>query len=125
MKGLSITCNGVTLPSPTGHSESLELLWSSNTGRGATGDMIGDVITEKQTHRLTWNFLTEAEKELIESSLPTRDQGFASVVIKKAFGTTTKTIPLDAYRGSISAETAGVYGGQYYYRTVSTDIIEQ
>jgi hypothetical protein len=124
MAGLYITCNGVKLPSPTGHSNSWELLWSANAGRGTDGTFIGDVIAQKQTHSVTWSWITEEDLDLILANLPSKDQGVADIVVSKEYGSTIKSAPLTAYRGSISAETAGVYGGQYYYKTVSTDIIE-
>lgn len=38
----------VTLPAPVEISVNDEIIWSSNTGRLASGEMAGDVIAEKK-----------------------------------------------------------------------------
>jgi hypothetical protein len=49
--------NGYTPPnvSKGGYSITLNRIWSSNTGRSATGKMYGDIIAEKYTLHLSWD----------------------------------------------------------------------
>ena len=56
-------------PGSSGMSIADEPIWSSNTGRGATGEMSGDIIAWKRTLSLTFNTLTYAESKLIRDTL--------------------------------------------------------
>lgn len=109
-----ITSNGVALPSPTQIQTADEIIWSSNTGRGADGTMMGDVVTQKSTFAITWEMLTEAEHTTIKSAFPT---GFfsASVLGNSVTG----------YRGTINSEVLGYVNGTMYYKTVSVSVIQQ
>ena len=118
---ITLSVDGVLLPSPTAISDGNELIWSSNTGRATTSDMIGDVIGCKQTVAVQWEWLTEAERQIIADALPTMGHGFAKTILSAP----GRKIDIDAYRGTITSVMAGVYGGELYYRSVSTDIIEQ
>lgn len=44
----------VTLPAPVEISVNDEIIWSSNTGRLASGEMAGDVIAEKKDVSIKW-----------------------------------------------------------------------
>lgn len=60
---LTIKCNGVILPTPTSLTTSDEIIWSSNTGRSTvSAKMLGDVIAEKKTFSIGWQWLTAKEK---------------------------------------------------------------
>ena len=56
----------ITLPAPTQMKIDDEIIWSSNTGRSASGVMIGDVIAQKKNVSITWGILTETELALIK-----------------------------------------------------------
>lgn len=45
------------LPAPTEITVNDEIIWSSNTGRSASGEMIGDVIAQKRTYQLSGEYL--------------------------------------------------------------------
>lgn len=118
--GLTIKANGVTLPSPTEISTTDEIIWSSATGRStSSGKMLGDVIAEKETFSIKWEFLTKAEQKKIKNNLKS---GFHPV----SFIFDDETVTLTSYRGTITSQHLGYIGdGVYYYKTVSCDIIEQ
>lgn len=118
--GLIIKANGVTLPSPTEISTTNEIIWSSNTGRSTTsGKMLGDVIAEKQTFSIKWGILTKAERQIIVDNMKS---GFYPV----SFVFDDETVTLNTYRGTITSAMLGYIGdGNFYYKSVSCDVIEQ
>ena len=63
-----ISVGGVALASPVEISINNEIIWSSSTGRSASGLMTGDVIAEKRTFSIKWGIITEAERNLIKSN---------------------------------------------------------
>lgn len=113
-----IMAGSVTLPSPVEISTSEEIIWSANTGRSTTGKMIGDVVTEKQTINISWGVLTKAEYDLIKANLRS---GFFPVSM--IIGSDTATIT--AYRGTLTGELLGGFGGDSYYKSASVSIIQQ
>lgn len=117
---LIIKVNNVVLPSPTEVSTTDEIIWSSNTGRStASGKMLGDVIAEKQTFSVKWEYLTKTEQKAIKDNLKS---GFHPV----SFIFDDETVTIYSYRGTITSQHLGYIGdGHYYYKSVSCDIIEQ
>ena len=45
----TLTCGNAALPEPVELSTSDEIIWSANTERSSSGDMIGEAIAEKKT----------------------------------------------------------------------------
>ena len=116
--GVVIKANNVTLPSPVEITASNEIIWSSNTGRGPTGKMVGDVVAEKETFAITWGVLSGAEFNTIKNNLAA---GFLPFSITIDGTTTTIT----QYRGTLTREFLGVFGGVTYYREAQVSIIQQ
>lgn len=116
----TLKASSQNLPEPTQISSSDEIIWSANTGRSSeTGKMIGDVIAEKKTVEIKWEFITETEASLIKSAL---QSGFFSFVLRD-YGT---TVTITVYRGTISKEHLGYIGdGNYYYKSLSVSVIQQ
>ena len=54
------------LPSPVSISVNDQIIWSANTGRSASGSMIGDVVAEKKDIAIKWGILTETELAAIK-----------------------------------------------------------
>ena len=115
---ITIRGNGVTLPSPDAVTASDEIVWSANTGRAASGKMLGDVVADKKTFAITWGVLTRAELQIIRNAL---QSGFHPFVLEEDGTVTT----IQAYRGTISAELLGSFGGVTYYRDVTATVIQQ
>lgn len=108
-----------TLPSPTELSTDDELIWSEETGRVASGKMVGDVIAEKKTLSITWEFLTEKEVALIARNLKS---GFFPIT----FRDNGMEITIPAYRGTLSKDHLGeLSDGIYYYRSVTCELVQQ
>ncbi len=113
-----IAANGITLPSPVEISTSDEIIWSSNTGRSSTGKMIGDVVAKKQTINITWGVLTRSQFNTIKNNM---SGGFYPFAIIVDGSTTTIT----SYRGSLTGEILGTFGGTTYYKDASVSVIQQ
>ena len=113
-----IKAGSVTLPSPVEISTSEEIIWSANTGRSTTGKMIGDVVAEKKTINITWGILTKTEYNLIKTNLQSGFHSFSLIL-----GNDTATIT--SYRGTLTAELLGGFGGTTYYKSASVSIIQQ
>lgn len=114
-KGTSI----IELPAPSTISVGSEIIWSANTGRTSTGKMVGDVIAEKDTLQITWEYLVTSEKNKIKDNL---SPGFFTLKIN-IDGTDEE---ITVYRGTLTSEAIGqLSDGLFYYRSVSVDIVEQ
>ena len=118
-KGEILKSGSVVLPAPVSLSVSDELIWTSDTGRTLSGYMIGDVVAEKKNLSIKWGVMTEADIRLIKSRLIA---GFFPLT----FHDDGIDITIEAYRGTLSKEHLGALGdGQYWYRSVSVDIIQR
>lgn len=113
--------NGIRkpLPAPVTISVGDEILWSSNTGRTSTGKMIGDVIAEKQTLSIKWQYITAADKNVIKAAL---SAGFLPIEIN----IDGEPYSITVYRSTLKYETMGrLDDGIYYFKEMSVDIVEQ
>lgn len=110
-----IIASGSALPSPVDIGTADETIWSSGTGRNASGYMVGDLITEKKTVSIKWGMLTQTELNKIKSCLPS---GFFSVQVLGQ--------SLTVYRGTIQSEFLGkLSDGISYYKSTSVTLIQQ
>lgn len=110
------------LPSPDAISTTEEIIWSANTGRSISPTdgaiMIGDVVAQKKTFNITWGVLTLEEYNKIVNLIGTGFNPFTLVL-----GSSSTTI--SSYRGTITAELLGAFGGEPYYRNASVSIIQR
>ena len=107
--------NNVTLPTPVSFEESREPIWSNNTGRVASGKMVGDIIAYKKTYNVAWGILTKKEYETIRDATKA---SFFNVTIVDNNATTTLTM----YSSALSKSNMTIDG---YYNNVSVNLIEQ
>lgn len=109
----------IVLPAPTSLSVNDEIIWTSDTGRTLSGYMTGDVVAEKKNLSIKWEFLTEKEVQIIKSRLIA---GFFPL----SFRDDGINMTITAYRGTMSKEHLGDVGdGNYYYRSVTVDVIQR
>lgn len=114
-----MSVNGTELPAPTEISVDDEIIWSSNTGRVASGNMVGDVVTEKKNLTIKWGVLQESEIALIKNNLIT---GFFPFSFRDNGVDLTVTV----YRGTLSKEVIGYLGdGIFWYKCAQVKIIQQ
>ena len=66
-----LTIGGVKMPDPDleGVTISTEKVWSANTGRTASGQMVGSIIAKKTTIKLKWPILTRQQAATIEQAV--------------------------------------------------------
>lgn len=116
----TLEAGSTVLPEPTALSSSDEIIWSSNMGRSAeSGKMLGDVIAEKKTLDITWQYITESELETIKGKLKS---GFFPIT----FRDDGVSVTITSYRGTLQKEHLGYIGdGNYYYKTVTVSVIQQ
>lgn len=99
-----LVIGGVTMPTlkKEGMTVSKEKVWSSNTGRAANGDMIGDLVAIKYTLDCEWPPLSRAQAAVIDAA------------VSPAFFNVTFTDP-----GSNSRVTKRMYAGTPTYPVYS------
>lgn len=61
MKITSLTVSGVSFPASSAIDYSKNKVWSKNTGRTATGKMVGSIKVIKKKLEITYNYLTQAQ----------------------------------------------------------------
>ena len=107
------------LPAPTSLTANDELIWSSDTGRTLSATMMGDVIAEKKTVSIRWEYITEDDIKTIKSVMIT---GFFPF----SFHDDGVDLTIESYRGTLSKEHLGDIGdGNYYYKTATVDVIQR
>lgn len=116
--------DGKKMPDPAleGVTVSREKIWSSNTGRVASGKMVGVVVAVKTTLKIKWPVLTPAQVEIIESAVSSKSNPFVPVKYTDATGSTvTKTM----YFGTPSYTVYSWADGKQYIKDATVDAIEQ
>ena len=110
-----ITINGIRLASPVEITAADEIIWSSSTGRSASGIMAGDIIAAKRNISINWGVLTQVELNQIKNAL---SGTFYPCVI---LGET-----LTVYRGTLQYNLLGTLSdGVTYYKSASVSLIQQ
>lgn len=116
----TLKCGSTSLPEPSQISTSDEIIWSKNAGRSSeTGKMLGDVVAQKKTLEIKWEYITSNDAAKIANCL---SPGFFNITFED-YG---QSITIKAYRGTISKENLGYIGdGYYYYKSLSVSVIQQ
>lgn len=114
--------NGVRMPTPAlqGVSISREPIWSPDTGRTASGKMVGSIVARKTTLKLKWPPLTMSQAATILGAI--EDNDFFSVKFTDAGGV-TRTLTM--YAGPPSFTQYSWADGSQYIIDASIDLIEQ
>lgn len=108
----------ITLPAPVEISVNDEIIWSSNTGRVASGEMAGDVIAEKKDVSIKWGILEESELKVIKQVMIA---GFFPI----SFRDDGVDLTITTYRGTLTKEQLGWLGGTYFYKSASVSIVQK
>lgn len=107
------------LPAPTEITVNDEIIWSSNTGRSASGEMIGDVIAQKKNISIKWGVLTESELTIIKKVLVAGYFPFS-------FHDDGIDMTIRSYRGTLAKEQLGwLSDGIFYYKSASVSVIQK
>lgn len=118
-----LTINGIQVPTPAlnGVTISREKIWSADTGRTASGKMVGTLVAQKTTIKLKWPPLTTAQAALIQQAV-SGSSAFFPVVFTDAGGT-TRTLTM--YAGTPTFTQYSWVNGIQYVVDAAVDLIEQ
>ena len=124
LTAIELVINGteVKLPKVGGITYKAEKVWSSNTGRTASGKMVGTIKCIKRTLSITWGALTQAEKELIESLISDTNTPFAKISMTLPDGS---DMTMECYFGTPTFEGYDAIGGVWRYKSGKVDAIER
>ena len=114
----------VEMPTPAhgGMAIADEPIWSSNTGRGATGAMSGDIVAWKRTLDMEFPPLTFAQSKLIRDTL--RNAGeFFDVRFRDFDNSTWETAKM--YTSNLPRTLYSLAVGCQYHTGVKIQLVEQ
>lgn len=121
---IELIINGTEVKAPKvgGITYKAEKVWSSNTGRTASGKMVGTIKCIKRTFSIKWSALTNEEKERIERAVSNASVPFAKMSITQPDGS-SETV--ECYFGTPTFEGYDMIGGQWRYTSGTVDAIER
>lgn len=122
MKDTDLIIGGVEMPTlkKEGLTITKEKIWSSNTGRSASGEIIGDLIAIKYKLQCEWPPLTRQQAKIVDAAISPAfftvrflDPG-TNTAVTKNFYAGTPTYPIYSYVDGIKT-----------YVGVKVDLIEK
>ncbi|MCD7920409.1 MAG: hypothetical protein LUG45_10195 [Clostridiales bacterium] len=118
-----LTIGGVKMPTPAleGLTITREKIWSSDTGRTASGKMVGTIVAIKTKVAIKWPVLTMDEVETIEGAVSSSAPFVTMTYTDMTGATSTKTV----YFGTPSYTVYSYADGTQYVKDVTVDGIEQ
>ncbi|MCD8141922.1 MAG: hypothetical protein LUD83_01365 [Clostridiales bacterium] len=118
-----LTIGGVKMPTPAleGLTITREKIWSSDTGRTASGKMVGTIVAVKTKVAIRWPVLTMDEVETIEGAVSSSTPFVTMTYTDMTGAVTTKTV----YFGTPSYTVYSYADGTQYVKDVTVDGIEQ
>ena len=123
MAAYTLTVDGTSLPRPKrdGVTVTEERVWSANTGRTASGKMVGNTVAVKTTIKIDWATLTAAQAALIRKVVSDPSKDFRTLRYTDLDGAVhTKTV----YFGTPTYTIHSTYGGGRVVN-VSVTAVEQ
>lgn len=116
-----LVVDGVELPTPAleGITITHEPIWSSNTGRTASGKLVGTKVVDKWKLEVKWPVLSQSEAQKVFNAA---SGDFKTVIFTDPFGT-ERTIT--AYCGTPTATPYSWVSGMRWLSNVELSIIEQ
>lgn len=127
MNGITVSelyIGGVQMPTPAleGVTISREKIWSADTGRTASGRMVGTIVSIKTTVKIKWPPLTMAQAQRIEGAVSDKNHPFTTLTYTDMTGTTvTKTV----YFGTPTYTMYSWAKGFQYVEGVSVEGVER
>lgn len=85
---MSIKIDGVEMPRIKELTITREPVWSRNTGRGADGSMLGDIVAQKTTLQITFVPLSDSQAAKLAAAT---EPAFFNVTYKDPLTNATKT----------------------------------
>lgn len=115
---------GVKMPTPAAEGVTItrEKIWSADTGRTASGRMVGTIVSIKTTVKIKWPPLTMAQVETIEAAVSDRSHPFTTL---KYTDMTGKTVTMTVYFGTPTYTVYSWASNLQLVENVSVDGIER
>lgn len=118
---IKINSYSIPVPDENGFKRTKNKLWSSNTGRTASGKMVGDIVAVKYTLEFSWSELSAAELKTLEDAVGTA--AFFPVIFPEE-GTGTQ-LTKNFYAADMTYDTKTIVDGKEIYSDVALQLIEQ
>lgn len=119
---MSINDTRVKSPKVGGITRKAEKIWSSNTGRSASGKMQGTINAIKITYSIEWPPLTPYEQELIESLVSNKFAPFSVLTVRRPDGSIWE---MECYFGTPSFGEWDWIDGRWMCTGAKVDAIER
>lgn len=118
-----LTIGGVAMPTPAleGLTITREKIWSSDTGRTASGKMVGTIVAVKTKISIQWPTLTMEEVETIENAVSSTTPFVTMTYTDMTGSAVTKTV----YFGTPSYTVYSYADGVQWVKDVTVDGVEQ
>lgn len=121
---IEMEINGTRVRSPKigGITRKREKIWSSNTGRTASGKMQGTINAIKTTYSFEWPALSQQEQELIDSLVSDKATPFSTIRIRRPDGSVHT---MECYFGTPTYGEWNLIGGRWRCTGAKVDAIER
>lgn len=96
-------------------------VWSKNTGRPVSGDMVGDIVTIKRSIVIEFPPLSPAEVKKVQSVVSNKKLPFFSFEYCDGYEVTKCTV----YAGTPSRKLYSAVAGINYYTGYRVDLVEK
>jgi len=115
--------NGVLMPSPKveGVTFTPNKVWSKNTGRPVSGDMVGDIVTVKESIGIEFPPLSPAEVKRVEAVVSNKSLPFFSFEFCDGYEVIKRTV----YADSPSRKLYSAVSGMNYYTGYKVELVEK
>lgn len=119
--------NGTKMPDPAleGLTVSQEKIWSSNTGRAASGKMVGNLVAIKTTLKIRWPPLTPAQLSTILNAVSNASRPFVQVRFTNPANPTGALLEKTMYFGTPTYSVYSFATGVQKITSMTVDAIEQ
>lgn len=122
MKKAKMKFGANEITAPTTVTFTNNKLWAGNTGRSASGLMVGDIITIKKTISLTWEKISADEVKIINNYISSPDNSFFTItLLNEEFEEHTYTV----YASDPTYEIWGWNKNRQFVKQLAVDLIEQ
>ena len=122
MRAQLLYFNGVEMPTPYYCQYLNEKIWSTNTGRGANGLLVGDIVTIKKKLVLKWRGLKSREVASLNAYISNANLPFFTVsLLDETYTWHTYTV----YAGTPSYESYSWNADYQFTKEMAVDLIEQ
>ncbi len=114
--------NGYSPPAPDreGYDVTENKIWSKNTGRTASGLMVGDIIGRKYSVAITWSDLPQSVVTKIDNAI--NSKAFFSVTFENQRGT---VLTRDFYSDDPVYGKKVYKDGQWQYKSLTVTLTEK